>query len=478
MIRQLFVVDRVGGRTGTRWSAASTSCGAWWSWRPARTLVRARAAPSRTIVYKGMLSAPAAHGLLPRPRRPAAGQRPGHRALALLHQHLPELGAGAPVPDERAQRRVQHAAGQRELDARARVGAGRRRRSGDDVQRVLPEIPDGSSDSAAFDSVLELLVMGGRSLPHAAMLMTPEAHEGRPDIPRELRDFYDYGAMLMEPWDGPGVAHLHRRPHPRRHPGPQRPAPRALGDHPRRLVRAGLRGGRLRRAGRPGQARGAAAAGPPRGGRPGAAAGCWPTARPSSRWRARALRRLALRARAALRRPPAGRPAADPGAGHAARAPAGVRLDPGGPARADRPDGRRRQGGDRLDGQRRRAGRAVGPPPAAVQLLQAALRPGDQPADRLRARDRGDEPVLPAGPRGRPARGDAPSRRGGWRSTSPCCATPTSRASARCPRARCARARSTPRGRSRREPTAWRRRWTASATRPTRRSPTARESSC
>ena len=74
---------------------------------------------------------------------------------------------------------------------------------GEDVARTLPAIPVGSSDSAAFDAVLELLVRGGRSLEHSVMLMTPEAHEGRPDMPGPLSDFYDYGSMLMEPWDGP-----------------------------------------------------------------------------------------------------------------------------------------------------------------------------------------------------------------------------------------------------------------------------------
>ena len=78
---------------------------------------------SRTMVLKGMLTAPAAPALLPRPPRRARGEPPRPRALALLHEHLPELGAGPPVPDARPQRRDQHAARQPQLDASSRAAA-------------------------------------------------------------------------------------------------------------------------------------------------------------------------------------------------------------------------------------------------------------------------------------------------------------------------------------------------------------------
>ena len=78
---------------------------------------------ARTIVYKGMLMAPQLARLLPRPARRADEERARARPLALLDQHLPELGARAPVPDDRPQRRDQHRARQRQLDARARVAA-------------------------------------------------------------------------------------------------------------------------------------------------------------------------------------------------------------------------------------------------------------------------------------------------------------------------------------------------------------------
>ena len=78
---------------------------------------------SRTIVYKGMLMAPQLAGCYPDLRDPRIEERARARPLALLDEHLPELGARAPLPDDRPQRRDQHAARQRQLDARARVAA-------------------------------------------------------------------------------------------------------------------------------------------------------------------------------------------------------------------------------------------------------------------------------------------------------------------------------------------------------------------
>jgi glutamate synthase (NADPH) large chain len=74
---------------------------------------------------------------------------------------------------------------------------------GSDLRRILPVIREGGSDSAAFDNVLELLVMAGRSLPHAILMMIPEAWQNDRGMDPELRAFYEYHASLMEPWDGP-----------------------------------------------------------------------------------------------------------------------------------------------------------------------------------------------------------------------------------------------------------------------------------
>jgi len=74
---------------------------------------------------------------------------------------------------------------------------------GDDLQKVLPVVRPAGSDTANFDNVLELLVLAGRSLPHAMMMMIPEAYSGREDMPEELRGFYAFHGCLTEPWDGP-----------------------------------------------------------------------------------------------------------------------------------------------------------------------------------------------------------------------------------------------------------------------------------
>jgi glutamate synthase domain-containing protein 2/glutamate synthase domain-containing protein 1/glutamate synthase domain-containing protein 3 len=76
---------------------------------------------------------------------------------------------------------------------------------GDDLPKLWPLIYDGQSDSASFDNALELLVMGGYALPHAMMMMIPEAWAGNPLMDEDRRAFYEYHAALMEPWDGPAA---------------------------------------------------------------------------------------------------------------------------------------------------------------------------------------------------------------------------------------------------------------------------------
>jgi glutamate synthase domain-containing protein 2/glutamate synthase domain-containing protein 1/glutamate synthase domain-containing protein 3 len=74
---------------------------------------------------------------------------------------------------------------------------------GDDLKEVLPVIDPTGSDSAMFDNVLELLVLAGRSLPHAVMMMIPEPWTGDPNMSAAKKAFYEYHSFLMEPWDGP-----------------------------------------------------------------------------------------------------------------------------------------------------------------------------------------------------------------------------------------------------------------------------------
>ena len=77
---------------------------------------------------------------------------------------------------------------------------------GDDLAKVLPVVRPGGSDSATFDNVLELLTLAGRSLPHAIMMMIPEAYRNRDgELPPELGGFYAFHGCFMEPWDGPAA---------------------------------------------------------------------------------------------------------------------------------------------------------------------------------------------------------------------------------------------------------------------------------
>ncbi len=72
-----------------------------------------------------------------------------------------------------------------------------------DLQRLFPVCTPGASDSATFDEVLELLHLGGRSLPHAVLMMIPEAWENHTEMDPARRAFYEFHATFMEPWDGP-----------------------------------------------------------------------------------------------------------------------------------------------------------------------------------------------------------------------------------------------------------------------------------
>ncbi len=72
-----------------------------------------------------------------------------------------------------------------------------------DIARLSPICTADASDSASFDQVLELLHLGGRSLPHAVLMMVPEAWENNAGMDQSRRDFWQFHASLMEPWDGP-----------------------------------------------------------------------------------------------------------------------------------------------------------------------------------------------------------------------------------------------------------------------------------
>ncbi|MDQ2894344.1 MAG: glutamate synthase large subunit [Actinomycetota bacterium] len=159
---------------------------------------------SRTLVYKGMLTAPQLPRYFPDLRDPRVASR-----LALVHSRFstntfPSWELAHPF------RMIAHNGEVNTL--RGNVNWMRARESqlaselfGDDLQKVLPVVRDGGSDSAVFDNVLELLVLSGRSIPHAMMMMVPEAYRTRRDLDPDVRGFYDFHSCLIEPWDGPAA---------------------------------------------------------------------------------------------------------------------------------------------------------------------------------------------------------------------------------------------------------------------------------
>ncbi len=78
-------------------------------------------------------------------------------------------------------------------------------RWGRQLKELLPVVQAGGSDSMSLDNVLEFLVMSGRDLLHAMMMLVPDAWQGMPEMDPEVKAFYQYHAMLMEPWDGPAA---------------------------------------------------------------------------------------------------------------------------------------------------------------------------------------------------------------------------------------------------------------------------------
>ncbi len=159
---------------------------------------------SRTLVYKGMLMAPQLARFYP-----DLNDERFASALALVHSRystntFPSWELAHPY------RMIAHNGEINTL--RGNVNWMRARESqlaselfGDDLHKVLPVVRPGGSDTATFDNVLELLVLAGRSVPHALMMMIPEAYAGRADLSDELKGFYAYHGCLMEPWDGPAA---------------------------------------------------------------------------------------------------------------------------------------------------------------------------------------------------------------------------------------------------------------------------------
>jgi glutamate synthase (NADPH) large chain len=183
--RKLYVIRRVAARTaGASLYVASFS--------------------SRTVVYKGMLTS------LQLPEfYPDLGEEGVTSSVALVHSRF-STNTFPSWPLAHPYRLLAHNGEINTLMGnvnwmRARESELRSDRFGDDLHKVLPVVRPGSSDSATLDNVLELLTLAGRSLPHALMMLIPEAWEQRDDISDELRGFYEFHSCLMEPWDGPAA---------------------------------------------------------------------------------------------------------------------------------------------------------------------------------------------------------------------------------------------------------------------------------
>ena len=164
---------------------------------------------SRTIVYKGMLSAPQLEPFYPDLSDPSYGS-----ALALVHsrfstntfpswplahpyRYVAHNGEVNTIRGNRNWMRAREAMLASDLIPASADGRG--------IKRLFPVLDENASDSASFDECLELLHMAGRSLPHAVLMMIPEPWENHAEMTPQRRAFYAYHATLMEPWDGPAL---------------------------------------------------------------------------------------------------------------------------------------------------------------------------------------------------------------------------------------------------------------------------------
>ena len=157
---------------------------------------------SRTIVYKGMLTT----GQL-EPFYPDLSDERVTSAVALVHSRFstntfPSWPLAHPYRYISHNGEINTVQGNRNW-MRARESLLTSSVLTGDLTRLYPICTKGGSDSASFDEVLELLHLGGRSLPHAVLMMIPEAWENRVDMDPARRAFYEFHSTFMEPWDGP-----------------------------------------------------------------------------------------------------------------------------------------------------------------------------------------------------------------------------------------------------------------------------------
>ncbi len=157
---------------------------------------------SRTIIYKGMLTSTQLKDFYPDLSHPDV-----ESALALVHSRFstntfPSWDLAHPfrylihngeINTLRGNQNAMHA---REAQLASDL-------FGNDIDKITPIIQEDGSDSAKFDNCLEFLMLSGRSLPHAMMMMIPEPWEKHDEMDDDIKAFYEYHSCLMEPWDGP-----------------------------------------------------------------------------------------------------------------------------------------------------------------------------------------------------------------------------------------------------------------------------------
>jgi glutamate synthase (NADPH/NADH) large chain len=159
---------------------------------------------SRTIVYKGLLTGSQLTTFFPDLRDPSFAS-----AFAVVHQRF----STNTLPTWYLAQPFRYLAHNGEINTlRGNINRMRAREAvlhselfGADIEKIKPVIIEDGSDSAIFDNALELLLMGGRSVPHAMMMMVPEAFGPKFHMSEDKRAFYEYHSAIMEPWDGPAA---------------------------------------------------------------------------------------------------------------------------------------------------------------------------------------------------------------------------------------------------------------------------------
>jgi len=157
---------------------------------------------NKTFIYKGMLTG----GQL-EPMFPDLSEPDVESAMALVHQRF----STNTFPSWQLAQPFRYICHNGEINTlrgninwmRAREALCESSLFGEDLKKIFPIVFEGGSDSATFDNVMEFLYMTGRPLPHAVLMMIPEAWSGHETMDEQRKAFYEYHACLMEPWDGP-----------------------------------------------------------------------------------------------------------------------------------------------------------------------------------------------------------------------------------------------------------------------------------